>query len=99
MLRGFARANKNHGDVRAISLPQDFVLIDVHLAQRGVEFAEQRLDQRFRFLAEVATGTRVQRNCARFASRKPLIFWAAIHDLHSDRNRKAAFQMKMASFQ
>ena len=68
MLRGFAGANKNHRDVRAISLPQDFVLIDVHLAQRGAEFAEQRLDQRFRFLAEVATGTRVQRNCARSAA-------------------------------
>ncbi len=83
----------------ALRMPQDRVLIDVDLAQRGAEFAEQRPDQCFRFLAEMTTRTRVQRNQARFAGREPLIFRAAIHDLHSDRSRDAAFQMEPASFQ
>src|SRR5258707_13165851 len=99
MLRGLARADKNHWDVRAMPLPQDRVLIDVDLAQRGAEFAEHRLDQCFRFLAEMTTRTGVQRNRARVASPEPLIFRAAIHDLHSERRREAAFQVRLASFQ
>jgi hypothetical protein len=47
----------------------------------------------------MTTRTGVQRNRARFASREPLIFRAAIHDLHSERSREAAFQVELASFQ
>src|SRR5712692_3733699 len=99
MFRGFARTNKNDWDVRAISPPQNRVLIDVHLAQRGAEFAEHRLDQCFCVLAEMTTRTRVQRNRARFASREPLIFRAAVHNLRSERSREASFRMERASFQ
>jgi hypothetical protein len=83
MLRGFARAYENDRDVCAISVTQDCVVIDVHLAQRGTEFAEQRLDQGSCFVAKVATRTRVQRNRAGSASRKSLILWAIIQGFAS----------------
>src|ERR1700687_329253 len=79
MLRGFARADKNHRDVRATSLPQHGILIDVDCAQRGAEFTEHRLDQCFRFLAKMTTRARVQRNYASLVPPEPLIFMALIH--------------------
>src|SRR5712691_6867759 len=79
MLRGFSRADKNHRDIHAIALPQHVILIDVHLAQRGAEFAEHRRDQRFRFLAEMTTRTCVQRDHTRSASRQSLVFGSFLH--------------------
>src|SRR5260370_33380052 len=74
MLRGFARANKNHRDIHAIALPQRVILIDVHLAQRGAEFAEHRRDQRSRFLTQITTRTSVQRHHPRPTTRQSLVF-------------------------
>src|SRR5260370_3212510 len=74
MVCGFSRADKNHRDIHAIALPQHVILIDVHLAQRGAEFAEHRRDQRFRFLAEMTTRTCVQRDYPRPTARQSLVF-------------------------
>src|SRR5260221_512285 len=92
MLRGFARADKNHRDVRAVPAPRVCVVIDVHLAQRGAEFAEHRLDQLLCFFAEMATRTRVQRDLPSAASSESSVFRAVIHGFASSSGRAASFR-------
>jgi len=59
VLRGFVSADENNRNIPAIFLGQFGIQIDIHLAQMGVEFAEQWSDGGFGLVAEVATGPRV----------------------------------------
>src|SRR4029077_10073615 len=52
----------------------------------------------FRFLAEMTTRTRVQRNDARFASREPLIFMALVHVLAPHGGSQSSVSNKSSVF-
>jgi hypothetical protein len=83
MLCGFALADEDDGDIQAVSLLQHQIVIDVYLAQNGTELAEQRGDGGFRFLAKMASGTRVERDVARAGSGKAGVFGMSAHRLRA----------------
>jgi hypothetical protein len=56
MFGGFSAADVDDRDVAAEALGESRVVFDVDFAEGGVEFAEQRGDGGFGFLAEVAAG-------------------------------------------
>ena len=59
VLGGSVSADEYHRNIPAIFLGQFGIQIDIHLAQMGVEFAEQWREDGFSLVAEVATGPRV----------------------------------------
>jgi hypothetical protein len=83
MLRGFVRADEENGNVPAITLLQMRIVVYIHLAKNGAKFSQQRSDGRFRFLAKMATGARVQRHVKGPRCAKAKIFRMLAHRFHT----------------
>jgi hypothetical protein len=79
MLRRSPLANKNHRNVPTVALLQDRIGIYIDLPEDSAEFSQERRDGRLGFVAEVASGTRVQSNVARPGSGKAGVFGMSIH--------------------
>src|ERR1700687_4862225 len=81
MLRRFPLANKNHGNVPTVALLQYRIGIYIDLPEDGSEFSQERRDGRLGFVAEVASGTRVESNVTGPRSSKAGVFGMSIHHL------------------
>ena len=79
MLRRFPLANKNHRNVPTVALLQDRIGIYIDFSEDGSEFSQERRDGRLGFVAEVASGTRVESNVAGPGSGKAGVFGMSIH--------------------
>jgi hypothetical protein len=95
MLGDFALTEENDGDVHVIERAKRFVGIDVHFAQAGAEFAQQRYHLRFGFFAEMAALASVKRD---FDFRRSFHLAFEAHSLcyisqilRSDRSRQSGF--------
>jgi hypothetical protein len=83
MLRGFVGADEEHGNVTAVTLLQKRIVVYIHFAKNGAKFSQQRCDGRFRLLAKMATGARVQRHVDGPRSAKAKIFRMLAHRFHT----------------
>jgi hypothetical protein len=79
MLRRFLLANEDHWNIPTIALLEDRIGIYIHFAEGGAEFSQERRDGRLGFVAEVASGTRVESNVAGPGSGKAGVFWMSAH--------------------
>jgi hypothetical protein len=79
MLRRFPLANKNHGNVPTVALLEDRIGIYIHFPEDGAEFSQERRDGRLGFVAEVASGTRVESNVEGLGSGKAGVLGMSIH--------------------
>jgi hypothetical protein len=68
MLRRFALADENDRDFPSVAFFQPRILVNIHFMKDRPELLQNGGDGCFRFLAKVASGTRVQRDVARPAS-------------------------------
>jgi len=74
MLCGFPRAYENNRDVPAVAIFENGIVRDIHFMQCGVEFPQQGLDGRFRFLAKMAAGASIERDFTRAGGLQTRIF-------------------------
>ena len=79
MLRRFPLANKNHRNVPTVALLQDRIGIYIDFSEDGSEFSQERRDGRLGFVAEVASGTRVESNVTGPRSSKAGVLGMSIH--------------------
>src|ERR1700724_1554802 len=79
MLRRFLLADKNHGNIPAVALLQDRIGIYIHFAEDDAEFLQQRPKGGFGFVAEVASGSRIESDVPGAGSGKAGVFWMRAH--------------------
>ena len=80
MLRCFPRSYKHYRNVPSIPLRKHRIALDVHFAQFRAKLHKQRLDRGFRFFAQMAPRSRVQRHLQGFRRPQPLLFRMLSHD-------------------
>src|ERR1700687_1140447 len=78
MLRNNFRAQENHGNVVRVHVMKDGVIVNVHFAERGLEFSDEWQYLIFSLFAQVAAFARVQRYLVWIHNRKPPIFGALV---------------------
>jgi len=74
MLRRFVLPDKDDWNIPPVPFLQHHVFINIHFVQHRAELAQQRRDGRFRFIAKMATRTRIQSHVARPAAGKAQLF-------------------------
>jgi hypothetical protein len=79
MLCRFVLPNENHRNIPSVTFLQHVILIHVHFAKPRGKLAQYRRDRGLRFVAEMATRARVQRDVARPAPRQSQIFRGIAH--------------------
>ncbi len=79
MLRRFPLADEDHGNIPTVALLQDRIVIDIDFAESGAEFLQERRDGGLGFVADVASGSRVESNVARPGSGQPGVFGMSAH--------------------
>ena len=65
MLGNFARANEDYWNLPAVAFLESRIVFDIDFAKRCAEFAQERRDGRFSFLAKMAVRPRVESHLAR----------------------------------
>jgi hypothetical protein len=65
VLRNLARTEEDDGHVVGVALAQQRISINIHLVQRGGEFAQERSHRRLGFIAQMTVRARVDRDVAR----------------------------------
>jgi len=81
VLGRFVPSDEDNGNIPAIFLGQFGIQIDIHLAQRSVEFLEQRRDGSLGVVAQVAAGPRVQCDLQRAGASETRRFRGSGHGL------------------
>ena len=79
MLRRFPLADEDHRNIPIVTLLQDWIVINIDFPEGGAEFLQERRDGRLGFVAEVASGTRVESDVAGPGSSKAGVFGMSIH--------------------
>jgi hypothetical protein len=79
MLRRFPLADENHGNVPAVAHLQDRIGINIDFSQRGAELLQERRDGGLGFVAQVASGPRIEGDVAGAGSGKTGIFGMSVH--------------------
>jgi hypothetical protein len=83
VLRRFLLADENHRNVPTVALLYDRIGIYIHFAQGSAEFTQERRNGGFRFVAEVASGSRVESYVAGSGRSKAGVFGMSAHRLGS----------------
>ena len=78
MLRRFPLADEDHRNIPTVALLQDRIGIYIDF-QGGAEFSQERRDGSLGFVAEVASGTRVESNVAGPGGGKAGVFGMHAH--------------------
>jgi len=81
MLCRFPLADEDYRNIPAVALLKDRIGIYIHFSECGAEFLQERRDGRLGFVAEVASGTRIESNLARSGSGKAGVFGMSAHRL------------------
>ena len=81
MLRRFARADEYHRDVPSVALCEFRIFIDIHFPKCGAKFAQQRLEESLRLLAEVTARAGVESDLERMSGGPARIFRMDAHGL------------------
>jgi hypothetical protein len=81
MLGGFSLADEDHGNIPTVSILQDRIGIYIDFPEGEAEFLQERRDRRLGFVAEVASGTRVESDFAEAGSGKAVVFGMSAHRL------------------
>jgi hypothetical protein len=68
MLRRFLLTDEEHRDIPTVALLQQRIVIYIDFAEDSAEFPQKRRDGALSFVAEVTTGTRVERDVERATS-------------------------------
>jgi hypothetical protein len=79
MLGRFPLADENHRNVPTVALLQDRVGIYIDFSQRGAELLQERRDGGLGFVAQVASGPRIESDVAWAGSGKTGIFGMSAH--------------------
>src|SRR5712691_11917399 len=79
MLRRFPLSDEDHRNIPTVALLQDRIGIYIDFPEGRAEFSQERRDGRLGFVAEVASGTRVESNVARPGSGKAGVFGMSAH--------------------
>jgi len=79
MLRHFPLADEDHRNIPTVALLQCRVGIYIDFPEGGAEFSQERSDGSLGFVAEVASGTRVESNAAGPGSGKAGVFGMSAH--------------------
>jgi hypothetical protein len=81
MLGHFLLADEDYRNIPAVALLQDRIGIYIDFPESGAEFAQERHDSSLGFVAEVASGTRVESDVAGSGSGKAFVFGMGAHRL------------------
>jgi hypothetical protein len=79
MLRRFPLSDEDHWNIPTVALLQDRIGIYIDFPEGGAEFSQERSDGSLSFVAEVASGTRVESNVAGSGSGKAGVFKMSAH--------------------
>jgi hypothetical protein len=83
MLGRFPLADEDHRNIPSVALLQDRIVVDIDFPEGGAEFAQERRDGRLCFVAEVASGTRVESDVAWARSGESGVFGMSAHRLRA----------------
>jgi len=81
MLRCFPLSDEDHRNIPTVALLKDRIRIYIDFPEGGAEFSQVRRDGRLGFVAEVASGTRVESDVAGPGSGKAGVFRMGAHRL------------------
>jgi hypothetical protein len=79
MLRCFPRSDEDHRNIPAVALLEDRIGIYIDFPEGGAEFSQERRDRSLGFVAEVASGMRIESNVAGPGSGKTGVFGMSAH--------------------
>jgi len=79
MLGRFFLADEDHGNIPTVALLQDRIGIYIDFPESGAEFLQERRDRSLGFVAEVASGSRVESDFAEAGSGKAGVFVMSAH--------------------
>ena len=81
VLRCFPLSDEDHRNIPTVALLQDRIGIYIDFPEGGAEFSQERRDGRLGFVAEVASGTRIESNVKGPGSGKAGVFRMSAHRL------------------